>query len=128
MNHVLTIDFTKFIASEIIVRENSDGDEVEGIFIPFELNEIKRGKGGARFAYYYVIEKLNDYYFNQTHYVTPKFTEDHRSFLNFLGYKKAYIGNLTPCFDKKMNKLSQKYMAMAKKGYVKVNKEEEVDE
>lgn len=128
MNHVLTLDFTKFNGAEIITRENADGEEVEGIFIPFELNEFKRGKKGTRFAYFYAIEKKNDFYYHQTHYVIPKYTKDHQAYLNFLGFKKPYIGHLTPCYDEQMNKLTRKYSAMAKKGYVKVDKIQEVDE
>ena len=128
MNHVLNLDFTKFYGAEIITRENSDGEEVEGIFIPFELNEFKKGRKGSRFASFYVIQKKNDFYYHQTHYVIPRISKDHRAFLNFLGFKKQYMGHLTPCYDEEMNKLTKKYSAMAKKGYVKVDKIQEVDD
>lgn len=129
MNHVLTIDFTKFIGAEIITHEIFDGDEVQGIFIPFDLNEIRKGKKGTRFAQFFIVQKKNDYYFHQTHYVIPKYTDEHKSFMNSLGFKKPFIGHLTPCYDRTINKLSQKYALMEKKGYVKVNNEtDEVDE
>lgn len=124
MNHILTIDMTKFIGAEIIKRETPDGYEQEGVFIPFARNSIRRGVKGTLYSHYYIIQKKNDMYFNQTHYVVPKYNKSERKELSDLGFDVPYIGHVTPCWDKKINGFASIHKQKREEKYVKINNQE----
>lgn len=126
-NHILNMDFTEFIGAEIIKHENPDGYDEEGVFIPLAKNDIKRGKKGTLYAQFYIMQKKNNFYFNQTHYVIPKYSQKYKKEMQEYGYKVPYIGHVKPCWDKNINKLTRSYQEKEGKGFVKMSSLETED-
>lgn len=125
MNHQLQILFTNFINTQVITQEDADGNEVKGIFIPFIENEIKYTKYSKLYANFYIIQKKDNMYFGQTHYLKSKWSKGHMAYMKNLGFKyPPIIGGVKPCWDKNINKMTESW-ANEKKGVVKIAKDEE---
>lgn len=98
MNFGIEIDLAKMNDTKII-----EVDEVKGIFIPFESNDIRPTKIGVISKFGMFEKKVNMW--GQSHFIKVSFRRKMRDALNAKGFQEQIIGHVKayPKYSRSLN-------------------------
>lgn len=92
VDYQILLKLTSF-NNAIITREEINGIEEEGVFIPLKYNSIFRTRGGEIAVNLYAKEKKPNAY-GQSHVISNKMSKKKYLELKELGFETAFIGNM----------------------------------
>ena len=98
MNYGIELDLAKMNDTKII-----EVDEVKGIFIPFESNDIRPTKRGVISNFGMFEKKANMW--GQSHFIKVSFRRKMRDALNAKGFEEPIIGHVKsyPKYSRSLN-------------------------
>lgn len=85
-NFQMTINLMDLLGTEIITREDEDGGEEKGVFIPLDRNNLRVGFKNRVFLSFYVTPMKMTDSFGNSHYVKVKSTKKFVEKLLKMGY------------------------------------------